>query len=474
MRVCLVNPFNLIPKRFGCGVYQPLQLAYLGAVLQDSGYDVKIIDALAEGWRNRIEQENGIIRMGMSRQEIKSQIQKVNPDFVGITVPFSLQIASAYEVASVVKEIDSDIEVCLGGSHPSALPEECLRNPNVDFVVVGEGEETVVQLVDCMNSPKEVKGIAYKKESKIVVNERRKPISDLNSIPFPARHLLPMETYFEASKELCSTRERLHIGKNNRWTPLFTSRGCPYNCVFCSAHVVMGRRWRERSAENVVDEIEEVIQKYRINHVDVEDDNFSLDKKRVIQICELILRRGLDFEWALPNGVRADTLDREVLKAMRKAGCNEIWVAPESGNQYVVNHIIGKKLDLRTVEKSIVRARKEGIRVGCFLVIGLLGETKSQIEETMRYGAKLKKLGANRFCVSIATPIPASRLFEQVQERGVGLDYNNLYFNEVCVPSEEYTSEWLIETRRTALSTLNKPKISKRLIRKIKGVLFKR
>lgn len=225
-----------------------------------------------------------------------------------------------------------------------------------------------------------------------------------------------MDKYYEAAKAGRSARITATFGK--RWATMITSRGCPYQCVFCSIHIHMGRKWRPRSPENVVDEIEELVNKYDIELISFEDDNMTLNRDRMVRICELIKERGLDFEWDTPNGVRADTLDEDLLKRMKETGCKQIYVSPESGNQHVVNDIIKKRLDLKKVEETVKLCKKIGIRVDCFFVIGLIGETKENIRETINFARKLKKLGAASVIFSIATPYYGTELYEKAKELG--------------------------------------------------------
>jgi len=225
--------------------------------------------------------------------------------------------------------------------------------------------------------------------------------------------MLPMDKYFDVAKE-----NPLRGVIRKRWANMITSRGCPYNCVFCTIHIVQGKKWRARSPENVLDEIEQLIQTYRIKQIDFYDENMTLDKKRIENICDLIVKRKLNVEWYAPNGVRADTLDENLLKKMKKSGCRGIRIAPESGVQRVVDQIVKKNLELKEVEKAVVLAKKVGIKVGCFFVIGLIGETKEDIKETIKYAYKLRRLGADKFYFSIATPMYGTELYEQAKRGG--------------------------------------------------------
>jgi radical SAM superfamily enzyme YgiQ (UPF0313 family) len=199
---------------------------------------------------------------------------------------------------------------------------------------------------------------------------------------------------------------------------MLTSRGCPHKCVFCSNHIVWGKKWRGRKPEKVIEEIEHLIQKYKIKQIDFFDDNMTLDKKRAEKIFDLIIEEGIDIEWFVPTGVRADTLDENLLRKMKKSGCKGIRFAPESGVQRVVTDVIEKNLKLKDVEKAIVLTKKMGIKVGIFFILGLIGETKQDMENTIKYAYKLRELGADNFHFSIATPLYGTKLYEQAKNGG--------------------------------------------------------
>jgi magnesium-protoporphyrin IX monomethyl ester (oxidative) cyclase len=437
MRICLINPPRIQPRAWGKpSVVQPIGLAYIGAVLEKR-HEVRIIDAPTEGWRNLLQTDGTKYRAGLTNSEMADKIRDWSPNIVVIEIPFSGWIKAAFEVASIVKNIDKSIFTVLEGQHPSARPEDCLANSDVDFVVIGEPENTVLELVDELEKGdtdlRGVAGIGFIRDGVPVITSPRSCLEDLDSLPFPARNLLPMQEYFDAVKE---NPLRGEIYKS--WTEILTSRGCPYNCVFCTHHIVWGTKWRGRSPENVVDEIEEVVKRYQAKQVDFLDDNMTWDRKRMEDICDLIVERGLKIEWFTPNGVRADTLNEKLLIKMKKSGCKKIRVAPESGVQRIVDDVIKKNLDLKSVERAVVLCKKVGIKVGCFFVIGLIGETKQDIRETIKFAYKLRRLGAESFVFSIATPIQGTELYEQAKSGG---------FLRECYSDEALASaEPLIET----------------------------
>ncbi len=445
LRICLINPPRIHPKSWGRpNVFQPIEIAYVAAVLE-SEHEVHVLDAAGEGWRNVEDIDATRCRVGLKNEEIARRIKYWSPDLVGINVPFSGWSRMAFEVASLVKDIDKDIITVLDGVHPSARPVNCLENTNVDYVIIGEAEKTWMELSSLiekgvsLQALKSVCGIGFKSGSQKILTEPRPLIKNLDSLPFPARHLLPMEIYFEAVK-----RNPLRGEVNKPWTVLITSRGCPYSCIFCTTHLVRGRVWRGRSPQNVVEELEFLVDRYRIKQVDVHDDNMTLDRNRVAEICDLIGEKGLDIEWFLPNGVRADTLDEDLLRRMRKSGCRRIYVAPESGVQKVVDGIIKKNLDLKKVEEVVILCRKMGIKVACFFVIGLIGETKQDIEATIKFAYRLRQLGADKFYFSYAMPLYGTELYKQAVDGGFlkeGFSDDALSAVQPLIETNEFTIE---------------------------------
>jgi anaerobic magnesium-protoporphyrin IX monomethyl ester cyclase len=450
-------------------VVPPIGLAYVAAVLEKD-HDVCIIDAPTEGRGNLKEVDGTTYRVGLSNKEMADRVRRWSADVVVIEIPFSGWAKAAFEVASVVKGVDESIVTVLMGLHPSARPEDCLENSDVDFVVIGEPENTVFELVDALEKDaggfKDISGIGFVKDGVPVFTSPRPVIEDLDSLPFPARHLLPMAQYFAVVKE-----NPLRGEVSKPWTLVVTSRGCPYECVFCTHHVVWGRKWRGRSPENVVDELEKVITAYGVQQVDFLDDNMTLDKVRMERICDLIVERGLRFEWFTPNGVRADTLDEKLLRKMKRSGCKKIRVAPESGVQRVVDQIIGKNLDLKSVERAVALCKKVGIKVGCFFVIGLIGETKEDIKATINFAYKLRQLGADSFIFSIATPVYGTRLYEEAKRGGFLRECfsdDALAAVEPLIETPEFSADDLVEL--CALANMVNPTFTRgKLIKAIRN-----
>ena len=448
MRICLINPPRIHPKSWGKPtVYQPWDIAYIAAVLENQ-HKVCIIDAPTEGRDNLEKIDDSKYRVGLSNKAIEERISRWAPDVVGVNIPFSGWSKAAFQVSYIAKKVDTNIITVLHGLHPSAMPMLSLNQPNVDFVVMGEPEYTMLELADALEQGisqdlKKIKGIGFIKNQEKIINPPRPMIQDLDSLPFPARHLLPMNIYFDAAKE-----EPLRGEISKRWASMITSRGCPHTCVFCFHHNVMGRKWRGRSPENVLCEIEHLVETYKIRQIDFNDNNMTLDKKRMETICDLIVERGLDIEWYTPDGLRADALDESLLTKMSASGCKKIRLAPESGVQHVVDQIAKKKQSLTEVEKAVILAKKVGIKVGIFFVIGLIGETKDDIKESINYAYKLRRLGADIFHFSIAMPQYGTELYEQAKSRNLlNENFNDeaLAGTEPLIETPDFTADDLRE-----------------------------
>ncbi|UCE36840.1 MAG: B12-binding domain-containing radical SAM protein [Thermoplasmata archaeon] len=445
MKILLINPPIILPRNLGTpSPYIPLGLAYLAAELEKKDHDVSIQDILLKGWDKNEYFEGDFVYHGLSPKEILEIVRQEKPSVVGITVPYTIQEKGAFIAASAVKEAGQEITTILGGSHPTIRPEDCARHEDVDLVVMGEGEKTFFEIIKQMeiegvHGAQKINGVAYEEGGKVHINPPSPLIENLDSIPFPARHLLDLEAYFEASKASSGVHG---VQVKSLYSPIITSRGCPYDCIFCSIDITMGKKMRMRSPNNVVDELEEMVHRHGIRTVLFEDDNLTHNKKRILEICKQIITRGLDIEWYNPNGIRADKLDKELLSAMKRSGCKLIWVAPESGSQRVVTEIIGKHLKLESVEDTVKTAKKVGIKVGLFFVVGLPGETKAEMQKSLVFAQRMRQLGASCFTFSVATPLYGTRFYKMAMEQKL-LDPT---FDSNCqspyLPSPLQKQEW--------------------------------
>ncbi len=415
MKILLVNP----PQTTYAGSHSvmaglPLGLMYIAAVLDRAGHQVEILDTLVGNFPPR--KEGDAIQHGMPWDRIKLEVERRQPRFVGIGNPFTTQVENAIQTARLVKEVNPGAAVIVGGPHVTVRPEEFLEAaPWVDVVVRGEGERTILELLQELGAGRSldgIAGIAYRKDDEVRISPARELITNLDELPYPAYHLVDMESYFNPG------RLSYRSSQFRREVPLITSRGCPYGCVFCSIHLHMGQKWRAHSASYVIDHVEHLTTKYKVEHIHFEDDNLTLNRKRFGELLDGWTARKLRFMWDTPNGVRAEGLTLELLGKMKQTGCVDITVGVESGDQGVLDDIVGKRLRLDEVVLAAQRCRQAGVKLVAFYVIGFPGETKENMQRTIDFALRLKRQYGVNMGLHIATPLPGTRLYEICKSKG--------------------------------------------------------
>lgn len=422
MRVLLVQPPFSILRTESKKCHPPLGLAYLAAVLKDN-HEVKVLDALAEGYDRNEYLNREYLRYGLSFDDIEKKIREFSPQVVAVSWPFSSQTENVYRILRIAKKVDNKIITVTGGAHPSAVPEEALKEESLDFVILGEGEITTKKLLESIETKKDisgVEGLGFKLSGRAVINPRKRYQDNLDAIPFPYWEILPLEKYFRINNPHGNPAKRIP------YLPVVTSRGCSFKCVFCSIHNLWGSTYRKRSAENVLKELEYLREKFGVREIIFEDDNLTLDKERAEKIFQGIINKGLDITWSTPNGIALQTLDDDLLELMKESGCYSISIGVESGDESVLKNIIEKSITLSGVKPVINKAKKLGLETTVFFVAGLPGENLTQIKNTFRFARNLKADNVNFF---FATPLPGTRLLELCRKKGLvrgGLDYGRL------------------------------------------------
>lgn len=442
MKILLINPpFNYFSRHLLFN--EPLSLGYLAAYIRKFGYSVSILDGAAGGIIN----QGNFYRYGLKDSEVKKRIKEYKPDLVGITCAFSLRIDAALRVAKLVKKVDKNIITVVGGIHPTIFPKETATHKEVDYVIIGEGEESFLKLIKNIeagikNPGFNINGCAFKQSQKIKMNAKTDFIKDLDVLPFPARDLLPMEYYLE--------KETVYYGLGKkRAASLITSRSCPIRCTFCCMYLSHGPVLRARSAKNVFAEIEELVKKYNVEEIFIIDDNFTFNKKRVVKLCKLILRSGLKFRWNTPNGVRADLLDLQLVMMMKKAGCVNTCIGIEAGNEKVRNEIIKKRLSQKEIEKAIKVCSKVGLPIVGFFILGIPGETEETFKDTIRM---VKKLPFDMVTTNFYIPLSGTKLYDECVQRGyIKPDYwkNASRFNSPILETPDFDIKTLRRWEKT-------------------------
>lgn len=379
------------------GVFPSLSLAYVGGVIEKAGIQLQFIDANA---------------LCLSTQETIRRIKNFNPDMLGFTITTYL----FYQTLSWVKELrdKTGIPTLLGGVHMGIYPDETFSHKEIDFGVVGEAEETVPEFIKAINTGGDlatVKGLIWRNGDEVVINECRPLFMDVNNSPLPCRNHLPNDKYFS------------FISQFKNFSPIITSRGCPFQCIFCEQG---GLKFRPRDPQHVADEIEECYHVYKVRELDFFDSSFTVQKQRVISICDELTKRHLNgIYWAIRS--RVDLVDKEMLYALNAAGCKRIYYGIESSDPGILK-TLQKSVDVQNIREVIKMTNDVGIDTFGYFMVGSPGETEETVENTIRFAVDLN-LDYAQF--SKVTPMPATKLYEMVKE-----DYKQDFWKEYILDPE--------------------------------------
>ncbi len=451
MHVTLINAPWIFPGKLEF-VSQNLGLAYLAGAVREAGHEVEIVDALALGL-DRCERvhlpHQTVNRWGLPYDEILERIP-IKTGLIGIGVPFTNNRVIAKELSLAIRDKFPQTTQMLGGVFPSTLPHEALFD-SVDFVMRGEGEYSLPRFLNG-EEPATIPGLVYRRDGTLVDNGPGETHRELDRLPKPARDLLPMDTYINHSP-------RGLVGR--RVGTVVTSRGCPYSCGFCSIHPISGHAWRVHSAERVVDEIEELIDRYGINHIEFEDDNMTIDLPRARAIVEGILelrRRGKPITWEIPNGVRMDALGEAFIELCAASGNRRLYLPLEHGDPDILE-AMDKKLRLEDVEQTVRWCRRHGVKPLVFVMVGYPGETEASFRRSWAYCRRLRSLGVERFEVFLAKPYPGTPLYRQCVENGylTHPDAENIvmHMDYAGIQTPDFTAQEALRRRRIMKADLN-------------------
>jgi len=370
------------------GFNPPLGILSLAGYLQsNSNHNIEILDAQPPNW---------------SYPEIEEVLKKVNPDVVGITA-MTFTLIDVFKTIKSVKKIHPDAKVVLGGPHVHIYPEETINLPQVDFLISGEGEITFKKFLDNINdieALRNIKGLVFKDSGRVINNGISPSTENLDELGIPARNLVDVTNYTSL------------LGRNNVITTMFTSRGCPYRCTFCDrpfSPVISGFRYR--TAKHVADEIEQCID-LGINEAFIYDDTFTVRKDRVFELCDEIKTRNLKFRWDVRAHV--NTMNLDMLKAMKDAGCDRIHYGVESGNDRMLR-VIKKNTTVEKIKKVVNWTKKIDMEVLTYFIIGQQTETIKDIEDTIKLA---KDLNPNYVHFTIFCPYPATEIYNIGLEKG--------------------------------------------------------
>ena len=412
MLVTIINP-NIVAQKgdfFGTGIpYMPIIPAYLTSYLLNKKHKVEVIDSFGED-PSKKRTEDDLIIYGLSIGEI---IEKVNEktDIICIYAGHAIEHSIIINILNAIKKKFKRKKVLIF-ENSQAVTAYSLRvsykeffKKNCDFIVYGDPEETVHNLLS-NKSLKNIDGLIYKEKNKIVVNKPYSQKQKLDNLPFPAWGLFPLKNYWKL--------KYAHAPYKNKYIPLLTSRGCPFQCEFCIIPFTNRRIWRARSPENLISEIKEYKKKYKVKEFHIEDLNPTLDKKRIKKLCNLIINLKLNIVFKFASGVKIESIDEETLKLLHKAGCRYISFSPESGSKKVLK-LMKKPFDYEHgIKIAKLMSKLKIISQACF-VLGFPGETKKDLKLTKEYSLKLIRNGVDELAFFIMTPVPGSKPYEYSQ-----------------------------------------------------------
>ena len=403
------------------GVLPPLDFAYAASVLEKNGFTSEIIDAPA---------------LDLDVQEVLDELSKEKADMIVMnTTPVSFE--KDLEISGLIKEKSPDTLVCLTGSLVSILPEIVLNDSKVDIVVRNEIEYTVPDLLRVLEGKRfeDVKGIAYGKNGKIIKTPDRPLITNLDELPFPAYHLLPMGRYCH----------NWFSEKQKPFMTMLASRGCPYKCIYCPYPIGYGNLWRARSAQNVLSEIQFLVDKFHVKSILFRDQVFTFDMKRTEEICRGIVERGIDIRWRCET--RVDRLSRKLMTVMKEAGCVGLHLGVESGDPEVLSRIGKPGANIDMIKRVFADADDLGIETGAFFMIGLPGETKQSVWKSFELAMEL-----NPDIISFAavTPYPGTELYKLAEEKGWILtrDWTRYTGFDVVMRTDDLSEEDILHALR--------------------------
>lgn len=438
MKILLFNPPRFDMIRYGLPNINangpPLGIASIAAVLEKAQYNVKAIDFYYEPW-----------------EKVRGAIASEGADIIGITT-LSQQRGSVYRLIHLIKEIDSNIKVVLGGPHSHFMYEQVLQNFPVDFIVLGEGEETFLDLVRALDKNSDVlsvKGIVFKKNGKIIKTQDRSLISDLDGLPFPAYHFFNLDKYSTFERLKSEVYDGVKLEKLKFTTYAF-SRGCPGRCAFCSTYKFWGYKWRHRSPGKTVDDLEILVKEYKREYINFVDDIFTVNEDSIIDICKGIIAKKLNMLWDCET--RVDFVSEEVLEWMKKAGCILISYGVESASPEILE-AINKKTTYEKIIRAFKMTRDAGIKTNMLLMVGNPGESFKSIKATR---AMLRKVKPDFLTLSPVMLFPGTALYELAKSKNFCHDSHWLterpapfYAVEVSLPRLRFWSDKLMSADKS-------------------------
>lgn len=412
--ILLIRPPTTLPRqvKFYSGAGEPLGILYIAAVLERAGYKVKVLDALC---CDRVAFKKNYITYGCGEQEIKEEIKRISPDIVGVSWGTSCNEADVFKVCKIVKSINKNIPVVVGGSYPTLFPSEVIQKPFVDYIILGEGEFRLLKLVELVNKrlPIDFDGIAFKKSSQVKINPLKEWIENLDQIPYPARHLVNFDKYERINFDKYSKIDKTHGEIPFKRGLILATRGCFGRCSFCSVSKVWGQRIRHRSVKNIIGEIQLLKNNYYIKHVFFADDNICVNKSFLKELISELKK--INIKWEVPLGFHINSLDKEIIALLADSGISSVTLPIESTSERVLKEVMRKNVDLAKVKNIIKECHQYNLPVIGSFVVGMVGESKEDLLKTMNFAARA---GFDRANLFVALPIPGTDFYNECLNKG--------------------------------------------------------
>jgi|TARA_B100000315_G_scaffold255990_1_gene300809 radical SAM superfamily enzyme YgiQ (UPF0313 family) len=442
----------------------PLGLAYIAASLLERHYEVKIVDVMAEGYDNEYVHEDSIT-YGLDFSKIVKRVKLEEPDIIAITVMFTYIIADILELCAILKEEFPKSKIVLGGPHPSATPIDCMKDRNIDFVIIGEGDISMTMLMDSLNGmmPMEsVPSLYYRlngeikstlDDSKAVISgkgwnyyrRRDTGIPDkIDDLPYPAWHLFPMQAYWNAS-----VRSGGGDALRNRYAPMVSTRGCLHACYFCTSPLLAGYKgFQRRSNEDIVGEIRWLVENFDVKEIHFNDENFLCNRQQAKVLLKILAEEFPVLCFQVVAGLEVNAIDEETVDLMAAANFSKICLAVESGDPELQDAVINKRVKLHRIPKLVEYIKKKGIEIRGLFMIGFPDESREQIEKTI---ALAKGLEFDELYIAIVTPLPGTPLYDLCIDQNLFIQADRkerMRFSAACLKLPDVGPDKLEEIRR--------------------------
>lgn len=428
LKILLIAPPITLKERYGDlksvgTLYPSLGLAYIAAIGEHCGHEVKVIDAEA---------------MGYTYSNIEDAIRIFKPDLVGMQ-SFCTTLERSYNIARIVKKIDPNIKILLGGVHVTLFPESSIKKPDIDLLIQGEGElvfKNLLKAFEGKKSFKSVKGLVWKDEKRVIINPREELITNLDDLPLPARHLFPM-TKYRASANL----------RGKKTFNIMTSRGCPFRCIYCNSPQTFGKTHRWNSANKVFQELLQLKEVYGADCIQFYDETFTLNNNRVFELCDKLITEKSEIPWSCFT--RVNTVTKELLLKMKEAGCYQVFYGAESGVQRLLD-ILKKDITLDQIRQAFEWTKKAGMETLASFMFAIPTETIEDARETVKFALELDPDYAQW---QKTTPFPGNELYDICLKHGKLLtnDWSRFTaWNEVVYVPHGRTAEEIIQTTKYA------------------------